>query len=241
MDILYIVIPAYNEEANIARTVRGWHAVAERYCGGGQSRLVVVNDGSKDRTGEILRSLQEECPLLVPLTKENGGHGSAVLYGYHYAIAQGADYIFQTDSDGQTLPREFHKFWKRREEYDCLVGWRRHREDGSGRIFVTRMLRLVIRLTLRAKVADANTPFRLMKSRGLAGNLAYLPEGFNLPNAALTAIYKRKKQKLLFMEITFRPRQGGVNSINPRRIMQYGIRALKDFSEIDRKLRADGF
>ena len=37
----------------------------------------------------------------------------------------GADYIFQTDSDGQTLPEEFEPFWKRRQKYDMVIGWRK--------------------------------------------------------------------------------------------------------------------
>lgn len=241
MDVLYIVIPAYNEEANIEETVRGWYPVVERCAGGGKSRLVVVNDGSRDRTGEILADLQKEFPMLVALTKENSGHGPAVLFGYRYALEHGADYVFQTDSDGQTLPSEFHKFWERREKYDFLNGWRRHREDGRGRVVVTRTLRLVIRLLMRVNVPDANTPFRLMKSKGLRENLAFLPPDFQLPNAALSAIYKRRKQKICYMEITFRPRQGGVNSINPKRVALYGMRAIKDFSKIDKELRRKGF
>ena len=54
----------------------------------------------------------ETRPLLVAQTKPNGGHGSTVLYGYRYAIENGADYVFQTDSDGQTPPSEFDEFWE---------------------------------------------------------------------------------------------------------------------------------
>ena len=94
----------------------------EKYDGGGRSRLVVVDDGSRDNTHEILTSYARENPLLVPLTKENGGHGAAILYGYRYSIEHGADYIFQTDSDGQTLPEEFGQFWQRRKAYDMVIG-----------------------------------------------------------------------------------------------------------------------
>ena len=45
-----------------------------------------------------------------------------MLYAYHYALEQGADYVFQTDSDGQTLPEEFWPFWEQRKEYDMLIG-----------------------------------------------------------------------------------------------------------------------
>ena len=241
MDVLYIVIPAYNEEANIEKTVRDWYGIVAQYPGGGLSRLVVVNDGSKDATGEILDRLAGELPMLTALTKENGGHGPAVTYGYRYALQHGADYIFQTDSDGQTLPQEFHGFWKRRAEYDFICGWRRRRQGGRDRVLVTRTLRFVIRVFLHASVLDANTPFRLMKRAGLEENLAYLPDDFNLPNAALSAIFKRRGFKVLYRTITFRARQGGKNSINLRKIAGYGVRAVRDFKGIDRALRRDGY
>lgn len=61
MEKLYIVIPAYNEEANIERTVKEWDAVIRRHSGEGESRLVVVNDGSTDSTWEILCKMKKKC------------------------------------------------------------------------------------------------------------------------------------------------------------------------------------
>ena len=109
-DTLYIVIPAYNEEMNIEDVARDWHKVVENV--GPASRLVIINDGSKDHTYEKLCELAKELPQLEAVTKPNGGHGATVLYGYRYALEHGADYIFQTDSDGQTLTSEFPAFWK---------------------------------------------------------------------------------------------------------------------------------
>ena len=107
MSSLFIVIPAYNEAENIERTVSEWYPIVESHNKEGQSRLVIINDGSKDNTYELICKLAQARPLLIPLTKPNGGHGSTVLYGYRYAIEHRADYIFQTDSDGQTDPAEF--------------------------------------------------------------------------------------------------------------------------------------
>ena len=97
MSVLYIVIPAYNESANIKKTIEQWYPVVEKHNDEGRSRLVVINDGSKDNTYELLCACAKDRPLLVPLTKPNGGHGPTLLYGYRYAIDQDADYIFQTD------------------------------------------------------------------------------------------------------------------------------------------------
>lgn len=131
MNKLFIVIPAYNEKDNIENTVNDWYPIVEKYHGNGESRLVVINDGSKDNTYDILCELAKTRPLLLPLTKENGGHGSTVLYGYRFAIEHNADYVFQTDADGQTNPDEFDAFWSQRQEYDALIGKRTDRGDGK--------------------------------------------------------------------------------------------------------------
>ena len=101
-DSLYIVMPAYNEEANITAVIEEWYPVVEKV--GGDSRLMIVNDGSKDKTYQIMRDLREKYPRLLTINKKNEGHGPAVLSAYKKAIDAGADFIFQTDSDGHTRP-----------------------------------------------------------------------------------------------------------------------------------------
>ncbi|MDD3173643.1 MAG: glycosyltransferase, partial [Herbinix sp.] len=94
MDKLYIVIPAYNEEANIGAVIKDWYPIVEKIGNG--SRLVIIDDGSKDGTFRIMQQYTKDLLSFEPITKPNGGHGATVLYGYHYAIDAGADYIFQT-------------------------------------------------------------------------------------------------------------------------------------------------
>ena len=233
MDKLYIVMPAYNEEANIEAVVSQWHPLVEKI--GSDSRLVVMDDGSKDHTYEKLKDLQKKFPQLVGVTKENEGHGATVLRAYHYAVDHGADYVFQTDSDGQTLPEEFWPLWENRQRGGLLIGQRKGREDAISRVFVTRVLRLVLFAVFRVWVKDANTPFRLMKASELEQVLKKIPEGFNLSNVIMTVIYE-KENKVTYYPITFRPRQGGVNSINLRKISRIGWQAVKDFRRIRKEL-----
>ena len=107
---LYAIIPAYNEQDTIKQVVSDWQVITD--AGG---VLVVIDDGSKDNTYSILKELESDS--IVVLTKENGGHGDTLLYGYQYAINHGAKYIFQTDSDGQTNAAEFGAFWEERDKY----------------------------------------------------------------------------------------------------------------------------
>ncbi len=236
MDKLYIVIPAYNEEENIENVVNDWYPVVTAHDGKGESRLLVIDDGSKDSTFEKLKELAKDRPLMEPVTKPNGGHGATILFGYNLAIERGADYIFQTDSDGQTLPSEFPDFWRLREDYDMVIGSRTGRQDGFSRIIVTKTLKAVIRICFGVTVTDANTPFRLMKAETLKKYIGLIPKDYFLSNVLISVIYKKKGLKVKYIPITFRPRQGGVNSINMKRIFNIGRKAFKEFREINRSL-----
>lgn len=226
-DRLIIVIPAYNEEENIENVVSQWHPIVEKT--GADSRLFIINDGSTDHTQEKLESLQEKYPQLRTVKKENQGHGATILYGYRCAIAEGADYIFQTDSDGQTVPEEFWKLWADREKCGLLIGSRKKRQDGWRRIFVTRVLRLVILATFHCWVEDANTPFRLMRASELEEVLQEIPLQYFLSNVLMTVRYTKEKRHVAYYPITFRPRQGGINSINMKKIVGIGKTTLRDF------------
>ena len=235
-DRLFVIIPAYNEEENIRQVVNDWYPIVEKY--GTDSRLVVIDDGSSDSTYGILEELAKTMPKLTALTKSNGGHGATVLYGYKYALDNGADYVFQTDSDGQTLPSEFEPFWIARTRYDISIGYRNKRRDGFMRVLVTRILRLVVYICFRVYVLDANTPYRLMSADTLRENLKYIPEDFFLSNVAISAIYKKKRQRVHFIPISFRPRQGGVNSINIIKIFKVGLSSFRSFIVINDRIES---
>lgn len=240
-DVLYIVIPAYNEEANIKAVVEEWYPIIEQYNGQQKSRLVIINDGSKDQTLSVLKKLAKTKPLLQVIDKVNSGHGATVLYGYNYALEHDADFVFQTDSDGQTRPEEFHEFWKLRHDYDMVIGHRKGREDGFSRIVVTKTLKATVKVEFGVTVTDANTPFRLMSRAALSDCIQYVPEDFNLSNVILTVVFYRKGLKIHYIPITFRPRQGGVNSINLKKIVGIGKNAFVDFRKIDRDFKQAGF
>lgn len=236
MDKLFIVIPAYNEAENIKNVIDDWYPVLEKHNGNGESRLLIINDGSKDNTYEIVKECANTRPLLVPLSKENGGHGSAVLYGYMYSIDNGADYIFQTDSDGQTLPSEFEAFWNIRNDYVAVFGNRSNRQDGIFRVFTENILRLILRMIFKVRIPDSNAPFRLMKCEILEKYVNMLPSEYNLPNVMLTTFYMYYHEKVEFLEITFKPRQGGTNSIKIKSIIKIGWRAIVDFWDFRRNI-----
>ena len=236
MEKLYIIIPAYNEQDNLKALIKDWYPIIEQHSADNSSRLVIINDGSKDDTYEVLKDIAKSRPMMEVLTKENGGHGDTLLFGYRYAIENGADYIFQTDSDGQTSPSEFETFWNKRQEYDAVFGDRTKREDGKSRAFVERVLCIILKMVFGVKIPDSNAPFRLMRSSYVDKYIRMLPEHYNLPNVMLTTLGTYYNEKVLFLPITFKNRQGGKNSINIRKIVSIGMKALKDFRDIRKKL-----
>lgn len=235
MSKIYFVMPAYNEAENIEETIKQWYPVVEK--SGADCRLVIANDGSKDETYKKMVALKEKYPQLIPLDKPNSGHGATVLYLYRYAIEHGAEYIFQTDSDGQTNPEEFWQMYDNRDKYDFQIGHRLGRQDGGSRVFVTKTLRFVVWLMFHEWVVDANTPFRLMNVEKLKPIIDVIPTDYFLCNVAISAIAVKWKYTIGWYRITFKPRQGGVNSINMKRIFKIGWKALGDFRNINSHLK----
>lgn len=240
MESLYIIIPAYNEAENIKNVIEHWYPVVEKYNGDGRSRLVIIDDGSKDNTLEIVKDEVRNKEYLEVINKENGGHGSSIFFGYHYALQENADWVFQTDSDGQTLAEEFDMFWENRTDYEVLIGKRCNRGDGFARKIIGFCVKCVVFAIFGEKVEDTNTPYRLMYHDALSKALEFVPKEYNLTNIALTAIFarmaRREEIKMTFLPITFKPRQGGKNSINVPKIIKIGIKAIKDLKDISRSL-----
>lgn len=227
MESVYVVMPAYNEEENIEAVVRAWYQVLEGKAP--ESRIVIADSGSKDSTHDILSKLQEELPQLAILERTDKQHGPKVIALYKYAISKGADFIFQTDSDGQTNPGEFEAFWEMRNQYDAILGHRSVRGDGKSRAFVEHVVCFLLRCIFGVKVPDANAPFRLMKCNLVAKYIDRLPDDYNIPNIMFTTFFAHYKENITFKTVTFKPRQGGVNSINIPKIVRIGWKAIGDF------------
>lgn len=236
MDSIFIVMPAYNEEANIEAVVRQWYPILAGKDE--KSRLVIADSGSTDHTHEILVGLQKELKQLDILTDTGKQHGPKVIALYDYAIKQGIDYVFQTDSDGQTNPEEFDDFWQLRSRYDGIFGHRNARGDGKSRAFVERVVCFLLNLYFGVQVPDANAPFRLMKVDVVKKYLYKMPKDYNLPNIMMTTYFAHYQEKMIFKTISFKPRQGGVNSIDIPKIVKIGWKALGDFRTLKKEMKS---
>lgn len=224
MEKLYIVMPAYNEEGAIVKIVDEWHAIVDTVGHG--SKLVVFNDGSKDNTAGVLEKIKNKYPNLIVINKENSGHGPTCRLAYHYAVVEKADWVFQTDSDGQTKSSEFWNFWEQRNHYDFIIGHRVKRYDSAARRLISQILKLALFVIFKVNVKDANTPFRLMKAERLQHYLPLIPENYFLSNTLLSVMITKNSERILWQDISFSPRVSGTSSIPLVKFGKLGINLI---------------
>ena len=233
-DTLYIVMPAYNEVENIESVINQWYPIIEEK--NEKSKIIVADSGSNDGTHELLERMSLDRSKLAVLSDTGKFHGTKLMALYRFAIEDGAEYVFQTDSDGQTSPDEFEMFWNERANFDAIIGYRSERGDGKGRAFVEKVVCILVRIFFGVKVPDANAPFRLMKVDALKKYIDKLPEDFNIPNIMFTVYFSYYGEKTKFLPISFKSRQAGKNSIDLVKIVKIGWKALKDFRMLRTKM-----
>lgn len=151
-------MPAYNEEGNIAATVIDAEKAAKRVAR--KYEIVVVDDGSRDKTAEIVRELGKQNPRIRLVShRVNQGYGAAVKTGL---AACRLDWIFFTDSDGQFRYDELENFVQARGRADLVIGYRKKRMDPFHRVFVAQVLLKIWNFLLfRLTVRDVDCAYKL--------------------------------------------------------------------------------
>jgi dolichol-phosphate mannosyltransferase len=227
---LVVVIPVYNEQPSLRKVIREWYLEIENWTE--DFLILVMNDGSTDRSPDIVGRLQEQLGDRIRLhTHTNRGHGLTCLAGYERALAMGARYVFQIDSDGQCDPQYFFRVWRLRERFQVVYGWRKTRDDGWRRVLASRLLRMVVLATAGVWCVDANTPYRLMHASVLTEPVARLKATrVDLTNIGLAVLLKKMSVTHGTVPIRFRERYGGEPSV---RLGQFGAKAV----ELVRQLR----
>ncbi len=228
-----VVMPAYNEEACIAEVCREWLTVLEGFPG---SRLLVVDDGSTDRTPEILEALARANPALAVVHQANAGHGAAILHGYRTALDMGCEWVCQMDSDGQFDARDFAQLWARAGHSRFVLGYRRRRRDPLHRRALSAALRVLIWVLFGARIRDPNVPFRLMEAHYLAGLLSRLPATAFAPNVFLSILACRCGGDLCEVPVAHASRRAGAGSLRARQLLRVLPRCLKELLEFRSRL-----
>jgi glycosyltransferase involved in cell wall biosynthesis len=218
------VMPVYNEASCLQETCREWIEEMEKIGG----CLLVVDDGSHDASPSILADLASGHKLLRVVRQENAGHGAAVLSGYRHALADGSEWIFQVDADGEMPARLFQKIWLMRHKAPILLGTRLQRSTGPIRTAGSAVHRLLLKALFGVEIPDPNVPFRLMRSAELKQLLARIPEGVFAPNVFLTLLAARSGHLGIGPDIQMARRAGGASSIRGFQLLPIAIRCWRE-------------
>lgn len=238
-----IVMPAYNEEECIEEVVTMWTSFLKKTFPDKNTKLIVINDGSKDNTKVLLDRIAPQIDNLLVVHQPNGGHGNAVVNGYNKAVELESEWVFQTDSDDQFITNDVLKLWEKRNESNFVMGYRQIRYDAFARLIITRILKYTIFFVYGTYIKDANIPFRLIKGSYLKKLLDQLPkpEPF-APNIFLAVMAKKAGQKTFDIPIVHKERQTGTVSILKWKLIQVCIRSFKELLrfrlELNQKVKA---
>ena len=216
MSDVLIIIPAYNEEANIERVVD--HLVQNFP----QYDYVVVNDGSKDRTGEICKARGYNF-LDLPV---NLGLAGAFQAGIRYAHRKGYECAIQLDGDGQHRPDYVGDMKKKMEEgYDIVIGSRfiKEKKPMTMRMLGSNLLEFAIRLTTGADIKDPTSGMRMFSRkmiREFAMGLNYGPE----PDTVSYLV--KQGAKVAEVPVIMDERISGTSYLTPIRAAKYMTQML---------------
>lgn len=157
---LSVFFPAYNDSGTIASLVITALKAAERLTP--DYEVIIVNDGSADRTAEISDELARTYPAVRVVHHErNRGYGGALRSGFAAATRE---LIFYTDGDAQYDPAEMTALWDAmRDDVDLVNGYKISRSDPLHRIIIGRAYHHTVKLLFGLRVRDVDCDFRLMR------------------------------------------------------------------------------
>jgi len=220
---LLIVVPVYNEEASLRPLIEDW-----RYLLAGMAldyQFLFIDDGSTDHSLELLKAYQQASPDILVYSQPNAGHGPAILAGYNRACQ--APWVLQIDSDHQLSPGSFPEFWRKREQYDLLLGERREKFAAAGRRLISSASRNLLRILYGGRgLKDVNCPYRLFRGPALAQALPHIPPNSFAPNVLLTAWFIRNHRPILSIPVAANDELPARKSMLNGYFLRGSIRAL---------------
>jgi len=200
MDYLDIIIPAYNEEDNIAEVIKGVRRILGNSC-----RIIVVDDASKDKTAEVAQNNGAEV-IQHPYRM---GNGASIKTGLRKAKTE---VVLLMDGDGQHKPSEIPHLLGQIHKFDMVIG-ARNLSGFSFRNFANRFYNLFASYVTQFRILDLTCGFRLVK-RGVALKFLYLlPNGFSYPST-LTLAFLKTGRTINYVSVSSGLRRGGKSKIN---------------------------
>lgn len=208
---ILIVIPCFNEEKSIASLLHELLTIdfSLQYI----VRIVVVNDGSVDRTATIV----SQFAVILLNLPVNLGIGGAVQTGFKYAYENDFDLAIQVDGDGQHPPCEIQKLLKAHEETksNIIIGSRFLAKDGFQSSTLRRIgiyyLHWFNKILTQKNIYDITSGFRLFDKKAIALVARYYPDEYPEPESLV--IFAKAGFSITETTVIMKPRQGGQSSI----------------------------
>jgi glycosyltransferase involved in cell wall biosynthesis len=215
------IVPAYNEEASIARVIERLRSSAPGFD------VLVIDDGSIDDTARVA----EAAGARVVIHPINLGIGGAVQSGYLFAEANDYDMAVQVDGDGQHPPRELSKLVARLEQepaVDMVTGSRFLGEGDYRQSFMRRLgghfFSTLLSVITRQKVTDPTSGFRLANRRAIELFAHDYPHDY--PEVEAILMMHRHELKTAEVPVQMDEREGGRSSITPLHSGYYMLKVL---------------
>ncbi|MFH0964800.1 MAG: glycosyltransferase family 2 protein [Planctomycetota bacterium] len=208
------VLPAYNEEANIERAVDALRAALRRFAS--DYEILIVDDGSSDRTGEIVDALAAgDGRVRAFHHRANRGYGAALWTGFSNASKE---LVFYTDSDNQFDVAEIGRLLDRIDENDIVVGYRVDRQDPVARRLFAWCFKQLIRVAFGLRLRDVDCAFKLFR-RGFFDSIVVESVRFFV-DAEMMAKARRLGLRVQEVGVRHFPRAAGSSTVRIRVIFQ---------------------
>ena len=230
---LSVIMPVYNEQDAIVSAVDEVRTHVLDHVAG--SELVVVDDGSRDRTGALLDQAASVDPRVRVIHQPNGGHGAALLTGLN---ASSGEYVFLIDSDRQIPLDDFAIAWAEIVNgRDAVFGVRRRRYDPKLRLYLSGMIRQSVNVLFRVKLYDANVPYKLFRRAIWSDVRDCVPDGTLAPSMFLAIAAKSRGYNILEIDVTHKERNTGEVSLRHLKLLKFCARGLAQLLGLRSRVR----
>lgn len=182
LTLFSIVIPARDEEESLPPTLRDYHTAFK--AAGIPHEFIVVDDGSRDKTWEVLQQLKAEIPTLAPVQNTGShGFGRAIICGLDHMHGDACAIVMADASDA---PEDAVKYWRLLNEgHECVFGSRFIKggkvvDYPRMKLFINRCANLFIRILFRIPLNDTTNAFKAYRATVIEGCRPFLAPHFNL-------------------------------------------------------------
>lgn len=226
-----VVLPAYNEEANIEHALEEASRAAERHFA--EHEVVVVDDGSRDGTARLAQAVADRDPRVRVISHgRNRGYGEAVRTGF---LASRLDYIFFTDADLQFDMEEVVRLLPYAGSVDVVAGYRINRQDPMFRRIMAYAWNLLVRVLFYVPVRDIDCAFKLFDRRVLEE--VDIESVGAMVNTELMVKLGRRGASVVEVGVHHRPRRAGEARGATPRVIATAVREVvqmrKRLAELD--------